>query len=180
MGQEVSFRRRGRLPGRKTLFTPAQAREIRDRYRTGETADSLALIYEASNRTIRLILRGQTSYPLDPGEPAVKVRSSAEEAKLRARRNREILSALQAQGLTILEAMRSSGLSRQTLQIFQRETGAGWVPAPKRTVPVRHGTPAGYRRCGPPACKQCREANAARMREYWAARRRTARQAANT
>lgn len=158
-------RRRGRLPNGEALFSAAQAWEIRDRYRAGDSAAQLARAYETSSRTIRLILRGGAGYPLDPGEPTVSVRSAQEELDRIASRNREAVVALHAQGKTTAEVADVTGLSLATVRKIGRKLGLKW---PRSSVPVAHGTLAGYRRCGPPKCGACRAVNTAAQRSYQA------------
>lgn len=169
MSQIPSFRPRGRLPANGCLFTPDQAREIRSRYRDGENAMALARAYETNDRTIRIILRGRGAYPLAPGEAPVTMRSAAEELASIARRNREAVAALHAQGMTSDEVREASGLSMSTVWVIGRELGLRW---PRRPAPPKHGTPSGYKRCGPPKCAACRAANTKRHHRYSAARRR--------
>lgn len=159
-------RPRGRLPNGEALFSIAQAREIRARYRTGETAEGLARVYETSNRTIRFILRGQHGYPLLPGEPAVVVRSAVEELARVATRNREAVIALHAAGRTAAEAADAARLALGTVQKIGRDLGLTWPRPPAPEEPVAHGTLAGYRRCGPPKCEPCKAANTEKMRDY--------------
>lgn len=159
-------RGRGRLPKGEALFTPAQARDIRDRYRAGETAEGLARTYETSNRTIRFILRGRNGYPLAPEEPPVRVRSAAEELARVATRNREAVVALHTAGRTAAEAAEAAGLALGTVQKIGRDLGLTWPRPPAPEEPVAHGTLAGYRRCGPPKCEPCKAANTEKMRDY--------------
>jgi hypothetical protein len=151
------------LPNGASLFSHAQGREIRDRYRAGETARSLAFAYEASLKTVRLILRGQAGYPLGPDESPVVLRSAREELARIATRNREAVAEWHAQGKTSAEAAELSGLAWTTVQAIGRELGLRW---PRKPVPVAHGTLKGYRRCTRPACDACRAANTQKMRDY--------------
>lgn len=167
VSQATSVRRRGRLPHHERLFTPQQAREIRDCYRDGDTVQSLARIYEADTKTIRHILRGQAGYPLAPDEEPVVLRTAGEEIARIANRNRDAVASLHAQGKTAAEAAVLSGLSTGTVWKVGHELGLKW---PRQPVPVKHGTLAGYRRCGPPRCAPCRAANTEAHRRTLAAR----------
>lgn len=168
MSQATSFRRRGRLPQCERLFTPQQAREIRTRYGSGETVHDLALTYRADDKTIRLILRGQAGYPLEVDEEPVALRTAAEEKARAASRNRDAVVRLHAEGKTSAETARLSGLSMATVWKVGSELSLKW---PRRPVPIRHGTLAGYRRCGPPSCAACRAANTEAHRRTIDARR---------
>lgn len=167
MSQALSFRLRGRLPQLERLFTPEQAREIRRRYGSGETVHGLALTYRADDKTVRLILRGQAGYPLAPDEELVVLRTAAEEKARAASRNRDAVVSLHAQGKTSAEAAQTAGLSMATVWKIGHELNLKW---PRRPVPIRHGTLAGYRRCGPPTCSACRAANTEAHRRFAAAR----------
>jgi len=168
VSQATSFRRRGRLPQLERLFTPEQAREIRNRYRSGETVHGLALTYRADDKTVRHILRGQAGYPLAGDEEPVALQTAAEEKTRAAMRNRDAVVRLHSQGKTSAEAAQIAGLCMATVRKVGRELGLKW---PRRPAPIRHGTLAGYRRCGPPRCAACRAANTEAHRRFLNARR---------